>query len=348
MSLYQRVAELPVTIDAIELDRQEAATSSGFDRSTTTITLRGAGRTGRGEDVTYETDEHVVLEDRPPAFPLTGDFTVRSAADRLDDIDLFPWTEPDRPVFRRYRRWGFESAVLDLALRQAGQTLGDRLDRPYEPVRFVVSTRLGEPPTADRVRAWLDIEPSLAFKLDVTNDWTPDLIAELAATDRVRILDLKGQYEGTEVDQSPDPPLYRRLVEAFPDALFEDPPVTPATEPILEPAADRVSWDAPITDPADLEDRPWPPRWINIKPSRFGSIQRLFDCLERCRAAGISLYGGGQFELGVGRGQLQVLASLFYPDGPNDVAPRGYNEPTPRSGLPTSPLVPGSPTGFRW
>ncbi len=54
----------------------------------------------------------------------------------------------------------------------------------------------------------------------------------------------------------------------------------------------------------------------------------------------MTLYGGGQFELGVGRGQIQALASLFYADGPNDVAPMGFNEPAARAGLPASPLAP--------
>jgi hypothetical protein len=52
------------------------------------------------------------------------------------------------------------------------------------------------------------------------------------------------------------------------------------------------------------------------------------------------MYGGGQFELGPGRGQIQYLASLFHPDGSNDVAPGGYNEVEPRAGLPESPLEP--------
>ena len=60
------------------------------------------------------------------------------------------------------------------------------------------------------------------------------------------------------------------------------------------------------------------------------------------------LYGGGQFELGVGRGQIQLLASLFHPDAPNDVAPGGYNDPEPASGLPRSPLaVAPAATGFQ-
>jgi hypothetical protein len=33
------------------------------------------------------------------------------------------------------------------------------------------------------------------------------------------------------------------------------------------------------------------------------------------------MYGGGFGELGVGRHQIQYLASLFHPDTPNDVAP---------------------------
>jgi len=55
------------------------------------------------------------------------------------------------------------------------------------------------------------------------------------------------------------------------------------------------------------------------------------------------MYGGGQFELGAGRSQIQRLASLFYADGPNDVAPSVYNEGGARPGLPRSPLP--SPEG---
>ena len=63
----------------------------------------------------------------------------------------------------------------------------------------------------------------------------------------------------------------------------------------------------------------------------------------------MTVYGGGQFELGPGRGQIQYLASLFHPDSPNDVAPGGFNDPLPSPGLPSSPLAPSpSETGFRW
>jgi hypothetical protein len=61
------------------------------------------------------------------------------------------------------------------------------------------------------------------------------------------------------------------------------------------------------------------------------------------------MYGGGMGELGIGRGQIQLLAALFHPDGPNDVAPSAYNMPELPAELPHSPLTrPDAVTGFRW
>jgi hypothetical protein len=98
---------------------------------------------------------------------------------------------------------------------------------------------------------------------------------------------------------------------------------------------------------ADIEALRWPPRTVNIKPSRFGPIERLFAAYDYCEAHGIDAYGGGQWELGPGRSHIQLLAALFHPDTPNDVAPGGYNAVEPEPGLPTSPLaVAARATGF--
>ena len=121
------------------------------------------------------------------------------------------------------------------------------------------------------------------------------------------------------------------------------------TRGILDPVAERITWDAPIHSVADIEERPWKPRMVNIKPSRFGSLRALCEAYDYCEREGIGAYGGGQFELGEGRGQIQYLASLFHPDTPNDVAPGGYNQVQTPDGLPQSPLEPRpSTTGFRW
>jgi hypothetical protein len=69
----------------------------------------------------------------------------------------------------------------------------------------------------------------------------------------------------------------------------------------------------------------------------------------RCARDQRPMYGGGMAELGVGRGQIQLLAALFHADAPNDVARSGYNEENPPGDLPASPLTPRpEATGFRW
>jgi hypothetical protein len=88
---------------------------------------------------------------------------------------------------------------------------------------------------------------------------------------------------------------------------------------------------------------------VNVKPSRVGGVRAVLDFYDYLHERGIGAYGGGQFELGQGRGQIQYLASLFHPDTPNDVAPAGYNHPELGGDLLPSPLAPAqSPTGFRW
>ncbi|MFC7201729.1 hypothetical protein [Halospeciosus flavus] len=353
MTFYDRVKELPLVVDSVDLVQHRMDTSSGFERVSTVVELHGDGVVGRGEDVTYDAEDHEALVETAPEFPhLKGEFTLQTFSERLDEVDLWP-EPPERETSRHYRRWAFESAALDLALRLEGADLGDVLGREYDPVRFVVSTRLPEgedgSPTAERVHEWRDVDPTLEFKLDPTPDWDDDLVAELAETGAVRILDLKGQYEGTDVDNPADPDLYERIVEGFPDAIVEDPRLTDETREILRGHEARVSWDYPITGVESVRDLPWEPEILNVKPSRFGTVESLFDFLDYCEGEGIDLYGGGQFELAVGRQHLHTLASLCYPDAPNDVAPSDYNRPEPTGDLPSSPLdPPASPEGLGW
>ncbi len=190
---------------------------------------------GIGEDVTYDAEDHEILQQAGPVQPLAGRFTIASFCEHVEGLDLFP-VAPQREVSVRYRRWAYQSAALDLALRQAGQTLHGALDRTPRPVRFVVSLRLGEPPTLEPIRKRLDAYPGLRFKLDPTSSWDERLISELVETGAVDSVDFKALYVGSIVDQPADPVLYRRVVEAFPDAWIEDPGLTPETDEILAAA----------------------------------------------------------------------------------------------------------------
>ena len=345
MSLYDTVANLPLTIESYRLEGLQQQVSSSFLRKTTVIRLSGGGEDGLGEDVTYDAVEHDLVQSQGALHDLAGQWTVDSFSKHLDTLDLFDH-EPEQHAYLDYRRWAYESAALDLALRQARVSLGAVVGRVPEPLTFVVSMRLGEPPTSGRLRAWLDLYPGLRFKLDATPDWSDDLVAELAATGAVDSIDFKGQYRGTSVDTVPDVDLYQRIIAGLPDAWLEDPALTPETLAVLEPEHARVTWDAVIHSVSDIEALRWPPRTVNIKPSRFGSVAKLFGAYDYCAAQGIGAYGGGQYELGVGRDQIQLLAALFHPGTPNDVAPGEFNL-DPAAGLPASPLtVRERSTGF--
>jgi L-alanine-DL-glutamate epimerase-like enolase superfamily enzyme len=348
MSTYELVADLPVQIEGYALEGLVQDVSSDFTRKSTIVRLQGAGEEGVGEDVVYEAVDHEIAQDAGPSLPLAGDWTMRSFAGHLAALDLFP-KEPQRDVSRLYRTWAYESAALDLALRQAGEPLHAVLGRTPQPLTFVVSLRLGEPPSLEPLTRRLANYPTLRFKLDPTVSWDEELIARLVATGAVDSVDFKGLYTGTIVDQPADPVLYRRVVEAFPDAWIEDPKLLPEIDALLEPHRDRITWDANIHSIADIEALPFAPRMVNLKPSRLGGIEPLLDAYDYTAAHGIGAYGGGQFELGPGRGQIQYLASLFHPDTPNDTSPAGFHVADPPPGLPVSPLAPvPSATGFRW
>jgi hypothetical protein len=325
VSDYEHLAGLELVVDAVDLERSELELTSGFKRVTTTVRVSGDGVTGEGEDVTYEAAHHDGFS--PP--DLSGTWTFDDFSERLDSLDL-----------AGYRRWAFESAALDLALRQADTSLGTAVDRNYRPVRFVVSTR-------EDIERYLAVQPTLEFKVDPTSEWSRALIDELAATGRIRVTDLKGYYRGTVVDQPADPRLYGDVVEGFPEAVIEDAAFTDETRPILEPAADRLSFDAPIHSVDDVRALEIEPRWLNIKPSRFGSVRRLLETIAYAEEHAITLYGGGQFELGIGRSHIQALASVYYADSANDVAPSLYNEPQLPDDAPASPLpAPTDPKGL--
>lgn len=349
MTTFDLLAGLELSVDGYSLEGLYAQIGPDFERRTTLVSINGGGLTGIGEDVVYTPEEHLEYQALGPVHDLSGRRTLAEFCELVESLDLFP-TPPQMEASRLYRIWAFESSALDLALRQNALSLAAAVQRAPQPMNYVASTRLGEPPTLEPVSKRLALDPTLRFKLDATSSWTPEIFAALVATEAVDSIDLKGMYRGTSVDQGADPVLYRRVVEAFPDAWLEDPDLSSAEAmAVLADEHHRITWDAPIHAIADIEALPFAPRMVNIKPSRIGKLRGLCDTYDYCAAHGIGAYGGGQTELGVGRGQAQYLAALFHPDAPNDLAPAAYNQTDPPPGLPRSPLTADlSAAGFRW
>jgi hypothetical protein len=192
-SLWPRLAELPLVVESCEYDRLHAVLAHEFQRVTTHVRLVGAGAYGLGEDVSVHVEDGTSLHETQPTLPLAGEWTLAGFCDHVATLD--PWPKPPEwEAARRFRNWAFESAALDLALRQAGRALHDVLGLEPRPVRFVNSLGLGEQPSIEHVRRRLARSPGVRFKLDAEATWSPALVDEVAATGAVDTIDFKGQY----------------------------------------------------------------------------------------------------------------------------------------------------------
>jgi hypothetical protein len=347
-SLWPRLAELPLVIEACDYERLHAVLAHEFQRVTTHVRLLGAGADGLGEDVSIHVENGTSLHETRPALSLDGEWTLGGFCEHLATVEL--WADPPEwPAAVRFRQWAFESAALDLALRQSGMALHEVLGIQPQPVRFVNSLGLGKEPTIEPLRRRLARTPGVRFKLDAETSWPAALVDEVAATGAVDTIDFKGHY-GFEVNEPESLlALYDRVLSAFPEAYLEDPHDLPEVADRLGDHLERVSYDAPIRSAEDIGATPLAAHVVNVKPSRIGSAQALFEVYAKCAQEGRPMYGGGMGELGVGRGQIELLAALFHPDAPNDVAPSAYNQDDPAGELPLSPLQPRpEPVGFRW
>jgi hypothetical protein len=307
-AILERLASLPLRIGTLDVEMLSRPSLAGGLRCSSVVRMRGLGVEGLGEDVTFQAGD--LLRAPPPRRVWAGIATLGDLWAKLDAEDLF-LRPPEFSVVRNYRRWALEAAALDLALRQGELSFPDLVGAPLRPVRFVVS-----PPQRESSRF-----AAARLKLDA---------AEIEPGHAVDIVDFK---------LGGDRPLAERVRAFYPEAFFEDPPLS------LDDT--KVSWDIPIRSADDVRSLASRPAAINVKPARLGSLRALFQLYDECAKEGIAVYGGGQHELGPGRRQIQLLASLFHPNAPNDVAPGGYNNAGAAAGvLPTSPLVMTRQPGF--
>ena len=251
---------------------------------------------------------------------------MASFCDRIESLDLFG-EQPQTSVSRRYRIWTYESAALDLACRQAGRPLHDVLGREPRPLRFVVSLRLGSTRLAGAAASAARALPGLEFKLDPTPDW--DDRSSPSWRRRAPSRASTSKASTTARSSTPRRPgALRARPTGLPDAWIEDPHTGSAeVDAVLAPHRDRVSWDAPIHSVADILDRPWPPKLVNVKPSRLGSLRDLLAAYEHCEQHGIRMYGGGQFELGPGAAKSSTSRRCSTPTAQTTSPPAATTTP---------------------
>ena len=309
-ALATRLAALPLRVERARCAVAAVAVPSYPDgpRPSSTLILDGAGRTGRGEHVGWTDAAHAGFAARAAALPLAPCTTVGDASalarEHLTDA---------------YDRAALEAAAIDLALRQAATDAFALCGAAPRPVRYVLSfERVADP--AARARAELAPNPGLELKVDADPSWSDDTLAALAALGRVAVLDFKQGGERTD---------HLRAHRLLPEALLEDAPQGSAPWPPALHA--RLALDAPIVSAADVAALAELPAAVNVKPARVGGVLEALAVIAACASRGIEVYMGGMFEVGVGRTLVQTLASLFSPDGPNDVAPIALaGRPAPR------------------
>jgi hypothetical protein len=259
-------------------------------RPTTRVTLRGGDERGAGELVAFAAPEHAAFRD-------TVVPRVPRGRGRLDAFVA----AVHALTAGAYERAALEAAAIDLALRQARTSCARLLAVEPRPARYVVSFG----PLRDPLPAVAGAG-ELAVKLDVDPRWDDATLAALAASGRVAVLDWKGSGERAD---------HERLHAALPEALVEDP--APTEGPWSPTLRARLVADMTVTAAAAVDGA----AAVNLKPARMGGVFEALDAAARCERAGRPVYLGGMWEVGPGRQQLRVLASLLCPDGPNDIAP---------------------------
>ena len=332
--MWERLAALPLEIEGYTLEKLQ-----GGERVTTLLRLRGDGQEGVGEEIgAMRPEDHDAFVAQAP-LPLAGTWTLESFCEHLATLEQ--WEEPpewgDMP--RRWRNWAYESAALDLALRQAGLPLHEALGREPRPLTFVNSLGLGDDPSTDTIARRLERYPTVGFKLDAAPNWSPEIIEMLAGTGMVRTIDFKGRY-GLEVsDEDALGAMYDAVLEAFPGRDLRGPARAVHGPP--RGAADRVRRAGRARRGHHHADH----------QRQAVTDRRTAAAVRDLRARG----GGGPADVRrrdgrarPARRQIQLLASIFHPDSPNDVAPSAFNLPEPPAGLPASPIDPEPPRpGFR-
>lgn len=273
-ALAEKLGALPVRLESVRCRSGRVALADyPGGRPFTLLALSGQGQTGYGEHVAFS-------DEAQQAFVHSVEGLLATAAGPVASIV--------RAGVGAYDRAALEGALIDLAMRQAGLSLGGLCGVEAAPLRWLRSFAARPEGVAGGV------------KVDVDPGWSP---AEIEALCRERVVILDFKERGDAV-------LSARLSAAFPEAIFEDPP-----EGCAHP---RVARDRSLLVEADVAAAVGRGEMVNVKAPRLGGFLAALGALA---VAGGRAYFGGMFEAGPGREQARALAALFCGEGPNDLAP---------------------------
>jgi hypothetical protein len=303
-ALARALEDLPVTVEQVQTRFAHVPVEDygGEGRPSTFVALTGGGLTGFGELVSFDKAEHARFSGRASDLLCARQGRVGDLVDRRGTP---------------HERAALEAAAIDLALRQAGRSLADLCGVPSGRLRWVASfaAQADPRPRLERLAA---AGPMPGLKLDVHPGWSAAVIADLQ---RLEVVTLDWKEGGS-------PELARRLSDAFPQAIFEDPPAGCAHR--------WLARDRPLAAAADVQAALARGELVNVKGPRMGGF---FELLRGLAGAGEGVfYFGGMHEVGPGREQARQLAAIVCPGAPNDLAPF----PGGRSSL-----VGGSPAAIR-
>lgn len=302
--LADRLSNLTVDIEDTTVALGSEPVSGYYDgasRPTGFVTLHGGGHSGVGENVSwYPNDQRAFEKACAEVLPLEAR-TVGEASAIVRERD-------DQP----YHRAAIEAALIDLALRQHETNLFALSGRPVRGVRYAWSIGAASDPleASDLVRRSC---PEARLKIDLPAEgWSDEMWSRLGSLERVVVVDFKRDGANEQLE---------RAAHHLPTAWIEDPPLTARRVTTEAAWRDRVALDAYVSQAVDLNDPPFSPAAVNVKAPRVGGVFEALRVLEACRRLDCSAYFGGMFEVGVGRRQAHVLASLFTADAWNDLAP---------------------------
>ena len=286
MSLFEeRLADLPLVIDELRAGAPRARRLERLhprvDRHPHARRRRGGHRRGRH----LRRRDHDVAQAAGPALAARR-ARGRSASfcDHLAGARPLPRSRRSASVARSTAAGPTSRAALDLALRQAGTRCTPTLGREPRPLRFVVSLRLGEPPTLDPVRgAWSATRAALQARPDHRLDGRA---RRGAGGDRRRRLGRpQGPLRGHDRRPGRRPrALPARRSRRFPDAWIEDPTSTTRPTRFSSPTATVSPGTRRSTPIADIEGLPFPPRWSTSSPRASASLRELLRRLRVLRA----------------------------------------------------------------